>query len=658
MHILEFTPGQKEFDRFVLTQANFAKQTEVLMEALKTAEVRGTTWFKETPVDRRIIEFEDLVKCAPERGTNLLKISAETREREDAHIIVNQLVYQYLEMVRDYNTGSFRDERAVYERELDDIDQQIRAKEEQLTNVGKKLPPGSLSSGANPVLADYEVDRQMVAQYEMMYQELSGLYSVYTQPRGAGLTPEDTQLVEMDPKIAYLGNQVFQLQQQMAVMRKNLGANHRHVKEIEKFIEVASQQLETEREKRLAEIVAYKTEQVRTAMLNTQHALLKAREKRADTMALLADMDEVYAQFISLQDDITLLKMNRDVLGGYIRELNRIVTERAAIRVELRTSAMEPFQRSFPRKFLIPAGVTLSLVLAIGIALMVEFMDTSLRTPQDVVRHLRVAVLGVVPDVDDEEVDIDQIETTVRDAPHSMYAEVFRTVRTNLQFTATAERQRTILITSPRPEDGKTSVACNLAIMVAQGGRRVLLIDANFRRPAVHRFFPPRSSKGLSNILVGDGTLADLVTPTDVPNLQVLTSGPVPPNPAELMGSPQLREFIDELAGKFDQVIIDGPPVLVASDATVLSTRVDGVIVVCRAKTNSRGVGNRACGLLSRVNAHIFGAILNAAQVRRGGYFREQLRTFYDYRLEEEEGDVSRRALPESEDEGESDEED
>ena len=182
---------------------------------------------------------------------------------------------------------------------------------------------------------------------------------------------------------------------------------------------------------------------------------------------------------------------------------------------------------------------------------------------------------------------------------------------------------------------------------MAQGGRRVLLVDANFRKPAIHRFYPPKSSGGLSNLLVGDGKLEDFVNATDQGNLFVLASGPLPPNPAELMGSEQMSSFLAEAASKYDQIILDAAPVLLASDTSALATKTDGAIMVFRAKHNSRGIGGRACGLLSRVNAHIFGGVLNAAQVRRGGYFREQLRTFYDYRLDDEGDRVAdSRALP------------
>ena len=634
MEVADNAPNQKEYERFIMTQAHFVRAPEVLAQALQSSEVRNTEWFRTTPQDRRLIEFEALVQAAPVRNTNLLRVWVQTHAQDDPHQIVNQVVRLYRDKVKEYNTGDIRRESETYREELEDINNQIVAKNLQLSEIQKRLPPGQTAFGVNTAALEHGEYRKLVADLQLQTQELRSLLEIYDNPQGMAVSPEDMQIVELDPKVATLANQFFTLSQQLDVERDSLGPNHRTIKELQSYLAVVEDQLVKERQRKLAEIRAFRKEQVRTAWQNSQNVLLTAMNELGDKTAYLQDMDDVMAEYKQLDEEIELLKEKRTTIDDYIRELDRIVRDRSAIRVELRQLAQMPLERSFPQKFLLPAGGAVSLVLAIGIALMLELVDTSLRTPLDVVRHLRIPLLGVIPDADDEEMEIARIETAVRDTPQSMFVEAFRAVRNNLQFTSTADRQRTIVVTSPGPQDGKTTVACNLSAMVAQGGRRVLLVDANFRRPAVHGVFPLQTSRGLSNILVGDANFLDVVNRTDIPNMNVLGSGPVPPNPAELMGCSQMGEFLDEVSRLYDQVIIDTPPVLLASDASVLASRTDGVILVCRAKSNSRGIGSRACGLLARVNAHLFGAVLNAAQVRRGGYFREQLRTFYDYQVE------------------------
>lgn len=628
--------NQKEFERFVMTQAQFVTSPNVLMEVLKTAEVKGTQWFEDHQ-DRLLLDFEELVKAGPHRGTNLLKVSVRTRSPNDPHIIVNQVVEHYLTRVREYNVGAYRRERDSYHNDLESVINQISNKQEQIADLQKRLPPGYASFQSNVAAEGYADAQVTVAQLELTTRELEGLYVIYNQSGGAALSPEDTQLVESDPMVLALSNHLFTVKQQLEIERNRLGNNHREVKRLERTREVAERQLDQLRQQRLNEALAFRKEQVHTAWLTSQHSLLLAREKLGDAEAYMADMDAVVSQYRALEEELVLLKEKRAQINDYIDQVERIIRERAAIRVELRQAAIPPLERSYPKVFLIPAGLVLSLMLSLGIPLLIELVDTSLRTPQDMVRHLRIPLLGVIPDADDEEVDIEQLETAVQDSPQSMFTEVFRTIRTNLQFTAPAERRRSIVITSPRPGDGKTTVACNLAMIFAAAGSRVLLVDANFRKPAVHRVFGVKSADGLSNILVGNAGFTDLVVGTKSANLDVLTSGPLPPNPAELVGSQQMAEFLAQVTKQYDQVILDAPPVLLASDASALATKTDGVILVCRAKVNSRGIGGRAYGLLQRVNAHVFGGILNAAQVRRGGYFREQLRTFYDYHVEPRE---------------------
>src|SRR5690606_29361711 len=175
-------------------------------------------------------------------------------------------------------------------------------------------------------------------------------------------------------------------------------------------------------------------------------------------------------------------------------------------------------------------------------------------------------------------------------APQSLVAEAFRRTRTHMQFSGPMQTQRSLLITSPSPGDGKTAVAMNLAATLAHSGQRVLLIDCNFRRPDLRERYNLSRTTGLSNILIGESTLSHQVEKTELPNLDVLLSGPMPPTPAELLGSEPMRKLLDEALSRYDRVLLDGPPALLISDASVLSGMVDGVILVARADANSKGV--------------------------------------------------------------------
>lgn len=627
---------QDEHERFVLTQAQFLMSPTILGEALKINAVKETDWYKS--VIRRklepLLELNQDLGAGPVRGTNFLRVSIECRNPKDPAVIVNEVVNQWYHTVKKRTAEEYASEALdAGKKEEQDLEREVNEKRDRLKAIAQRLPAGARQSpGENITAQQVRQFGEQVAQLQLELSQLEQYRTIYSDPEGVAVTAEDRAIVELDPQVAELARLLFLLQQQRASDEKVFGAGHAVLRQIDSQIAAAEARLSQLRLERLRERRADIREAANTAYDNTRHALFLALENLAKAEAGLQDQDRLLFDYTELENQILQLVEYKLRLSDYIKGLARIKSQRTAINVNVAQPAIDPLERSSPSPFLLPIGAIFALALSVGIGLTVELMDKSVRTSQDIVRYLDVAMLGAIPDTDDEEVVIDRVETAVRDHPHSLVAEAFRGVRANLQFAAPAERQRSIVVTSPRADDGKTTVACNLAMSVAQGGRRVLLVDANFRRPALHRVFEVVMAKGLSNILIGDGDLAAYAVKTNVPLLEVLGAGPIPPNPVDLLGSSQCRAFLQDAVSRYDQVILDTPPVLLASDGVVLATAVDGVILVVRAKRDSRGVARRACTLLADVNAHLFGAVLNAAQITRGGYFREQLRAYYDYR--------------------------
>ena len=652
MQLEQKTLEDDPYLRFVNSQAQLIVSRSNLATVLQDEEVRATQWFQNLEPDKRLLELEDSLRCAPIRDTNYIRVALTTRHPGDPHKIVNRVVETYLNEVKDKAKVRYRNELATYKRELADVRNKIQLKKEQIREFQTTLPAGEVgadlqNAGGGVVLEQLKLDLQTVAELEQQTAELESLMRIYSDPEGPAINPEDRLQVEQDMRVMQLDSQVFSIEQELRVLLSQFGANHREYKEMQRRLEEAESQLAIARANRLREVVDFKKQQIETAFYNSQNALLLARERLAETQAQQADLDRKLSEYRMLLDDQELLRETEKRLMEYIEEIERIVSKSSAIRVERAISAQEPLKRSFPSLFMLPAFVVLAIVGAIGIGLGLELIDNSVKTSQDIVRHVGLAMLGSIPDVDDEEVEIERVEAAVLEAPQSMVTEAFRTVRSNLQFSAPAERLKSILITSPKPEDGRTTVACNLAASLATSGKRVLLVDGNFRRPAIRRFFSKVGQKGYTNILIGDAAIDDCIHNTGLANLDVIGSGPIPPNPAELLGNELSSKFISAVTTKYDHVVFDSPPVLLASDATVLATLVDGVILVCRAKDNTRGVVQRTRTLLTTVGAHIFGAVLNVAQARRGGYFREQLRTFYEYQHEEDDqSSAGTRALP------------
>jgi capsular exopolysaccharide synthesis family protein len=274
----------------------------------------------------------------------------------------------------------------------------------------------------------------------------------------------------------------------------------------------------------------------------------------------------------------------------------------------------------------------LSLVAGIGLAFLLEFLDDTIKSVADVDRHIHLPALALIPAGGGDKPRLRGSEpaqpryTTalalVRDV-RSPIAEAYRHLRTSLLLSSAGNPPRTILVTSSQPSEGKTTTAINTAFMLAQTGAKVLIIDCDLRRPRLHAHFNVPNTRGLTNCLSGEMDDLDSLIQTyeGQPNLKILPSGPVPPNPAELLGSDEMRRLLTTLSEKYNHIIVDSPPAISFTDASILSTFVDGVILVIHGGRSSRAVVRRAKQQLLDVGAHIFGVVLNNVKIESHDYY-------------------------------------
>ena len=205
--------------------------------------------------------------------------------------------------------------------------------------------------------------------------------------------------------------------------------------------------------------------------------------------------------------------------------------------------------------------------------------------------------------------------------PRSPYAEAFRTLRTNLSFSGVDKPYRTILITSTFPSEGKSSTCANLGVVMAQAGQRVIILDCDLRKPTQHKKFNLTSTLGVTNIVVADMKLDQVAQSTEIENLHVVTSGPIPPNPSELVGSKKMAALISTVSKAYDIVLVDSPPVVTVTDASLLSTLVDGVLLVVKTASTKIEMVQESKNLLERVNAKIIGVVLNHVDINGSSYY-------------------------------------
>jgi len=259
-----------------------------------------------------------------------------------------------------------------------------------------------------------------------------------------------------------------------------------------------------------------------------------------------------------------------------------------------------------------------------ALAFLVEFLDNTVKTKEDLESMLGVPLLGIVPVIDPEEM-LDISSNRDRSIyafarSRSTISESLRSIRTNVLFRTGNQPSRTLLVTSAVPREGKSFMSANLSAVIAMAGSRVILIDADLRRPSIHRLFEISDEFGLSEVLMGTRRLEAAIQESHVPGLDVISAGPIPPNPSELLGNHIMREILDELAETYDIIIIDSPPATAVVDPMILSPLTDGVMLVVEANQTRKPVVMQAITRLRHVQSNIIGGIVNKLDVRKSGY--------------------------------------
>ena len=333
------------------------------------------------------------------------------------------------------------------------------------------------------------------------------------------------------------------------------------------------------------------------------------------------------------------LKVEQQIAYNYYVDLQRIYRE-LSISEDLMSGGLEiitdedvPSSPVYPR----PArnGVLaffLGCILGLGFAFLVDYLDDTIETREEAQRIYEVPVLGEIPRLRELDEQQRRSSLVMVTEPKSPIAESFRALRTNIQYINYDRKLKTLMVTSSGPGEGKTFVLTNLAVALAEAGHRVIVICSDMRRPAVHQFFHLSNTEGLSTVLVGKKTMEECMKSSGKHNLKVLPSGPLPPNPSELIGSKRMNEVLAASKAQADLVLIDTPPVLAVSDAAVLAPRADGVIVVVNMEGSKRDEAKKARDLLLQVNSNLVGAVLNnIGEARSYGYY-------YYYHHHEEKG--------------------
>jgi capsular exopolysaccharide synthesis family protein len=442
--------------------------------------------------------------------------------------------------------------------------------------------------------------------------------SAYSQIRGANPAEDSADAfpqIGLSPAVVAARGQLAALEGQRTTLAQRYGPKMPEMIEIETKIATARQMLVAERRK----IIEGAKNEYQAALLAEQSFAANLNAAKTASM----DLDKKSGDYRILERQLESNRKTYTDLLDRQRSLSVVANSRANnVRLVDRAEPQRTPISPNPRRDWLTA-ILAGLTIAFGLAFGIEYFDDSIKTPEDITKRLRLPLLGLVPALRG-----DRIPVLTGTVPHD-FGEAFRSLRTSLVFTSGGESTRIIAVTSSQPLEGKTTTACNLAMALALGGSRVLLIDADMRRPGLHKTMGLQNGTGLSHLLVGQARVREAVQRTTEPNLFVITAGRTPPNPSELLASERMTHFVANLVdGPFDWVVIDTPPVLAVTDAVIIAQKVAGVVFVVGSEMTRRVHAERALETLQTGRARGIGVVLNRVDFDRNKYYYSR---YYGY---------------------------
>jgi len=542
------------------------------------------------------------IKIVPIRLSRLVEVQVTHPKADQAQRIADMILTVFLERNLD-------DKKKKALKAFEILEQEAKGKETELADLQKSLQKYRKDKGMVSLKDEQNIDAATMRDLKTAYETLRSTADVAKQTAqqaqewvAAGKDVIDFGPLAKDEQVAFLRKQVNENSSKLAGLRTKYREKHPRVIQTATQLQADSQKLRDESERALQAILQVaELEKSREA-----EALRKYKESVERVFAL----DEAKIEY-----DIMEQKVKR-VEGFYQTLLTKakdfdIGTKDLLQNMKVQDPAFAPLKPVSPNKPLIFVGsVVGGLAVALGLALFFNFLDDSVKSQEDVENFLHLPFLGYIPNI--KSVSIVERDLQSHLHPTSSPAEGFRTLRAAISLAKNSDKLRVLAFTSTIPSEGKSLTASNFAIVTSQTGLKTLLVDADLRRPSVHKAFQLQSPVGLSAYLAGrTDNLGEFIHTTEVPNLDVICCGAVPPNPSELIGSNRMVRFLEEAARRYDRVILDCPPVSAVSDPLIVGAMADGMVFVTKFNKIRREHALRSVQRIQDSGIHLVGLVLN-----------------------------------------------
>ncbi|MEK6302322.1 MAG: polysaccharide biosynthesis tyrosine autokinase [Acidobacteriota bacterium] len=565
------------------------------------------------------------------KGTRTLKVTYTHTDPVITAAVVNGIAQDFIGRTFESKTEEFTNASTWLDVTTRELKAKVEKSEQQLADYTREH--NIFSTDNKQTLTSDKLSRlhDQATRTETDRILKQSVYEEVKAGRGAGLPAAFA-----DPKISALQSKLEGLESDEARLDLKYGPENPQLAEIKQQIKFTRDQLASSRKaledklKSEYELAARDEQSLKTAL---NHAKGEAVQQNQDAI-----------QFNILKQEVDTAKA---LYTDFLQKTSQAKVEVAQQHNNMRLiqPARVPSSPVGPSRFrMIVLGFFLSLIGGVGVAYFLEYVDNTIKTVEDVNRYVRLPALGVIPAIaaasqgklkgeknSKRLIIASSSEGAAAQVAHgsdrlvvidnrSSAAEAYRVVRTSMLLSAAGSPPKTVLVTSGQPGEGKTTTVVNTAISLAQLGASVLIIDCDLRKPSAHKVFGIDHDKGLSTYLSRDIEIDGLITKLQIPNLSLLPCGPIPPNPAELISSERMKNLLRILSERYDHVLIDSPPLIHVTDPVILSSLVDGVILVVHGGKSTRAVTQRARQELASVGAKVFGVVLNNVDLKHQGY--------------------------------------
>jgi exopolysaccharide transport family protein len=571
-----------------------------------------------------IDQFLKKLKVEPIRNSRLVKIHFNSKYPQLAAQVSNTLAATYIQQNLEARFVSTEQAKEWLTKQLEDLKAKVERADEDLQVFGSRHDIISLEEKENvTMLRLTELNEALTkAEAERMAKE-----ALYKQTGGRDLDSIPTILE--NKLIQDLKQSYIQLEAQYMKLSETFKPEYPEAVRLKSQMETIQRRLNSEIDKMILSIKNdYESSLRRETLLRQAFQQQKAK---------VLEMKEKGIQYNILKREADT---NRELYKGLLQRMKEagVSAGITASNIQVVDQAEIPTKPYKPNKTLnLLLAAVVGLFLGVGLAFFFEYLDNTVKTPEDVEQLIRLPSFGMVPEISNarrkrlEKGASYPVELITYGHPKSMLSEAYRSIRTSILLSFSEKPPKKIVITSANPSEGKTTTAINTAIALSQTGAQVLLVDADLRKPRIHKVFNHENGLGLSNFLSGHGDMESVVKKSDVPNLFYIPSGPIPPNPSELLGSNLFKKMVESLEARFDHIILDSPPVLGFADSIILSTWVDGVILTVLGGKTPRETLQRAKEALLQVNTKILGVVINRVDIRRSdyGYYYYRYHSYY-----------------------------